>query len=512
MARNPWGAGVTAPRWLTPVTPQEMQRGDGELYADLIDACCRITKDSVAGPYASPMLTRPWQRQLLRRIYARRGDYRLKHRTALIGMPRKNGKSGLASGIACGSLLLGPAGGELYSCAAERDQARIIFNDTKKMIELDPYLSQLVKTYRDVIEVPSTGTTYRALSAEAFTKEGLNPTLVLFDELHAQPTRELWDVMNLAMGARVEPLMLAITTAGVRTDRTGGDSICYSLYQHGQSIVRGEVSDPTFFMAWWEPMAGVNAPHDDPKTWRESNPGFGDLITEDDFVAKVRVTPQNEWRIKRTNQWITSGKVWLPHGAWDAISDDQRYPGGPPDGVQVVLGFDGSMTGDSTALIGATVEPRPHIFVVGIWEKDHADPAWKVPRVEVKNAIRAAAARWDVLEIPYDEYLWQDAFLELAEEGLPVEPYPQSPERMGRATQGFYEFVTNRLGTHDGDPRLARHVRNAVPVPTNKGFERILKESKDSPRKIDAAVTSVFTLDRATWWATQSVPSGPRFY
>lgn len=510
MARNPWGA--APPRWITPVTAWEMRRGDGDLYADLIDGTCRITKDSIAGNVGELLRTRPWQRQLLRRVFARRADGYLKHRTALIGIPRKNGKSELAAGIGIAGMLLGPQGGEVYSCAGDKEQASIVFRTAKRMIEMDPHLSEVFKPYRSVIELKATGTTYRAVSAEAYTKEGLNPTLVLFDELHVQPTSELWNVMQLAMGAREEPLMLAITTAGVRSDRTGLDSIAYRLYQHGVAIARKEIDDPSFFMAWWEPRAGVRAPHDSEATWRESNPGYGDIVAAADFESTVRRTEANEFRIKRTNQWVVSGKVWLPHGRWEELGEPDRHPGGPPAGAPVLIGFDGSMSGDSTALVGVTLEERPHIFVVGAWEKDPYDPNWRVPRAEVKEKIREACARWDVREAPWDEALWADAFEELASEGYPVEPYPQSPERMGRATQRFYEAVVDGALSHDGDPVLARHINNAVPKPTSKGLARIVKETPDSPRKIDLAVTAVFTFDRAAWHLDQPVSTGPNIW
>lgn len=506
MPANPWAA--PKPYYLTPVTSAEIRRSDGDLYATLIDTTCRITKDSIAGGVGELLVMRPWQVQLLRRIFARRADGYLKHRTALVGVPRKNGKSELGAGIAIGSLLLGPMGGEIYSCAGDREQASIIFRTAKKMIEMDPHLSEIIRCYRNVIEVPATGTIYRALSAEAYTKEGLNPTLVIFDELHVQPNRDLWNVMRLAMGARVEPLMLAITTAGVRTDSTGNDSICYSMYQHGVAVARKEIDDPTFFMAWWEPPGGMSAPHDSPRTWRAANPGYGDLVAEADFRSVVASTEQNEFRIKRTNQWVASGKVWLPHGAWDSVAALDRYPGGPPAGTKVVVGLDGSKSGDTTAVIGVTVEPKPHVFVVGIWERDPYDPDWRVPRAEVKNSYRSACSRWNVVEGPWDDYLWQDAYEELKEEGLPVEAYPQTPERMGKATQKFYELVTIEGLTHDGNPTLARHVRDAVPKPTSQGFSRIVKETPDSARRIDAAVTTIFTLDRALWWANQPVDAG----
>ena len=489
-----------------------MRRSDGDLYADIIDTTCRITKDSIAGPTGQLLRMRPWQRQLMRRIFARRQDGYLKHRTALVGIPRKNGKSEIGAGLAVGNLLLGPQGGEIYSCAGDKEQASIIFKTAKRMVEMDPHLSSLIKVYSKVLEVPATGTVYRAVSAEAYTKEGLNPSLVLFDELHVQPNRELWNVMRLAQGARPEPLMLAITTAGVRTDRTGTDSICYALYKHGVEVAKGKVDDPTFFMAWWEPAAGVEAPHDDPRTWREANPAYDDLVAAADFASVVGITEQNEFRIKRTNQWVASGKVWLPHGAWDGCEAADRYPGHPPEKTDVVIGLDGSKTGDTTALIGVTVEPTPHVFVLGIWERDPFDPNWRVPRAEVKNTLREAHRRWNVLEMPWDDYLWQDAFAELQEEGLPVEGYPQSPERMGKATQGFYEHVTLRGLTHDGHPVLARHIADAVPKPTSQGFARIVKETPDSPRRIDGAVTTVFTLDRALWWLNNPPADGPNIW
>ncbi len=115
--------------------------------------------------------------------------------------------------------------------------------------------------YRDAIEYKDTGSVYKVLSAEAYTKEGLNPSpLVIFDEVHAQPNRELWDVMSLAGGARSDSLLFGITTAGVKTQTDGQDSLCYSLYQYGQQLVKGELEDPSFFFAWWEPK-NVEADH-----------------------------------------------------------------------------------------------------------------------------------------------------------------------------------------------------------------------------------------------------------
>lgn len=379
----------------------DLRRGDGDHAVEFIEALCRVTKDSVGGMTGELLRMRPWQRQLARHILARRPDGRYRHRQALVGIARKNGKSGLGAGLALYGLLTGPEGGEVYSCAADKEQARIVFGTARRMVELEPELAEACKLYRDAIEVPATGSVYRVLSAEAYTKEGLNPHLVYFDEVHAQPNRELWDVMALASGARPEPLMVGITTAGVKTDSTGQDSICYQLYQYGQRICRGEVDDPTFFMAWWEP-ADPAADHRDPATWREANPGFGDLVATEDFASAVLRTPEAEFRTKRCNQWVSTAQVWLPAGAWDACADPGREI---PDHARVVLGFDGSKTGDCTGLVAVSVEERPHIQTVNLWERPPDDEQWRVPRAEVKDAIRAACRRWDVVEIAWDEFL-----------------------------------------------------------------------------------------------------------
>jgi phage terminase large subunit-like protein len=456
---------------------------------------CRVTKDSVAGAAGSEIRLRGWQRQVLAHLLARRPDGRYRHRQALIGVARKNGKSALGAGLGLYGLVFGSDGAEVYSCAGDRDQARIVFGTARRMVELEPELGDVLKLYRDAIEYPATGSVYRVLSAEAYTKEGLNPTLVLFDEVHVQPNRELWDTMSLAMGARPEPLMAGITTAGVRFDSSGQDSLCYSLYEHGRRICSGEVADPSFLMAWWEPaLAGSD--HRAPETWREANPGFDDLVSAEDFESSVLRTPEAEFRIKRCNQWVTGATRWLPAGAWDLLADEGHVI---PDAADVVLGFDGSFNGDCTALVAVSVEAEPHIAVVECWERptDGGDD-WRVPIADVEQAIRDACRRWQVLEIACDPFRWARSYQVLEAEGLPVVEFPQSPARMTPATTRFYEAVVNSAVTHSGDRRLARHIANAVLRADSRGT-RIYKEHRHSRRRIDLAVAAVMALDRAAW-------------
>ena len=485
------------PRWLSPVAEVDLKRSRGNDIADFAEALCKITKDSIAGHAGEDLIFRPWQRELTKQLFAVKADGTFRHRIGLVGLPRKNGKSAWLSAIALESLVLGAQGGEIYSCAAEKEQAKIVFNTAKEMVRLHPELSELLTVYKDTIHNPKTGSVYRALSSDAFSKEGLNPTLVCFDELHAQPNRELFDVMSLAMGARIEPMLVAITTAGVKSDSSGKDSICFSLYEYGKRISLGEVDDPSFFFAWWE--ANNDGDYRDPNAWKEANPGFDDIVAADDFASAILRTPEAEFKTKRLNIWTSTSDTWLPHGAWDVLSDPREIP----DGTDVVLGFDGSFNGDCTAIVAVSVEEVPHIMPVAVWEKpDEADASWQIPVLEVEDAIRAAATRWQVLEIACDPYRWARTFQVLDDEGLPVVTFPQTASRMTPATTRFFESVVNSTLTHNGDARLARHIANAQLRTDNRG-SRLAKEAKGSKRRIDLAVSSVMALERASWWQSQ---------
>lgn len=492
------------PRWLTPVPIEDQERGDGELYANFAEAVCRVTKDSVASPAGKLIELRGWQKELLKHTLARREDGRFRHRTALVGMSRKNGKSALAASMGLAGLTLGGNGSEIYSCAADRDQARIVFGTAKRMIELDEELSSMFTLYRDAIEFKDKGSVYRVLSAEAYSKEGLNPSpLVIFDEVHAQPSWELWNVLSLAGGARADSLLLGITTAGVKTQSNGQDSLCYSLYQYGQKIVKGETKDPSFFFSWWEP-AQPEADHRDESLWIEANPGFNDIVDKEEMQSAVLRTPEAEFRTKRLNCFVNTSVAWLPTGAWEALKDEDRFP---EPGEEVILAFDGAFSNDSTALVMWLLGgEKPHLMVVGLWERpDDAEQGWHIPVAEVEETIISTFRdeRFNVREIVFDPARWQRTFMVLDEEGLPVVSYPNSAQNMVPATQKFYEAVVNQSFTHDGDERLARHIANCVTKQSSRG---VMVAKASSRRKVDAAVASIFGYDRATQPAEPPAP------
>ena len=490
------------PRWIT-LNPTARTRSRGGEVVEFVDAYARITKESIGGHAGELLRLRPWQHKLLAGLFAEDRDGQLRHRAALIGMARKNGKSALGAGLALWSLFCGEAGGEVYSCAGTRDQARIVFGTAKRMVELDPELASMSKLYRDAIEIPDTGSVYRVLSREAGASEGLSPTFVVFDEVHVQPDDELWNVMQLGAAARREPMLLGITTAGSRTDNLGRDSLCFRLYQHGKRVAAGEVDDPSFFFAWWEPTAGAEADHTDPAVWREGNPGFGDLNSVEDFESTLVRTPEAEFRTKRTNVWVVGAQAALPHGTWMRLADTER--GVDPD-VPVVLMADGSWNGDSTGIVAITVEEQPRMWVVGLWEKPDESTEWRVPVAEVEQALRDAARSMRVVEIGMDPYRWQRSMQVLEDEGLPMVEFPMaSVERMVKAWKLFYDSVLDATFTHDGDARLARHVESMVLKIDARGA-RPTKESKASQRHIDLGVCAVAGLERAVWHANAAAP------
>ena len=501
-----------APKWLTPVPQEALDASRVDQVAAFINHFGTQTKDTVAGKAGSALELRPWQVELLRQVFAVRPDGLLRHRTSLVGMPRKNGKSALGSGVALWSLFLGVDGGEVYSCAADKDQARIVFADAKKTIEAHPELNEMCKLYRDAVEVTTTGSVYRVLSSEAFTKEGLSPTMVVFDELHATPNRELWETMRLGMGARREPMMFAITTAGVKSDSTGQDSTAYDLYQYGQKVARGEIDDDKFFMSWWE--ADQEASHYEPQTWKDANPGFGDLNDPGDFEAMVKSTPEAEFRTKRCNQWVSSQNAWLPNGSWEGLTDPMELD---PD-REYILGFDGAFSNDCSVIVGCSIpkteDELPYLFLVKAWEKSTTDREdWRVDTLEVENTIIDFCAKYPgVREIACDPYRWQRTMAVLQDRGLPIVEWPTtSARRMVPACKKFYDAVTEKKLTHNGDPLLTRHLSNAIVKTDNLG-PRIVKESRNSPRKIDAAVAAIIALDRATVRHETEETIIPRFF
>jgi phage terminase large subunit-like protein len=433
---------------------------------------------------------RPWQRAMFDRILARQpGTLRRRHRFSLVGVPRKNGKSAMIAGLALYGLVMEDAGAEVYSVAGDRDQARLVFGTAKRMVEMDGELSGVTKLYRDAIEVPGTGSVYRAVSAEAPLKEGLSPTLTVVDEVHVI-NEDLWNVFALAMGARTEPLLVGITTAGARYDSRGRETICYRLWQYGTRLATGHEEDESFYFEWWG--APEELDYRLPSTWALANPGYGDIVSPDDLAALLGPTMEPEYRTKRLNQWVDHSTAAFPMGAWKACADRKRVVS---TSEPVVLGFDGSWTGDSTAIVGCAVKDQ-HLFVVEAWERPPGANDWRVDQATVDARVRAFCRDHNVVELACDPYEWRGQIQAWRRDlKATVLEWPTATlARIVPAWKEFYSAVLERRLTHDGDERLQRHVDHAG-LKIDRNGARPDKEHAGA--KIDLLIASLIAWDRA---------------
>jgi phage terminase large subunit-like protein len=480
------------------VTAVEVKRGEGLDVRDFIADHARVTKESFAGPAGDPLILRPWQAAIIDRLFARRADGRRKHRTALIGLPRKQGKTALIAGVALFGLTMEGDGAEVYSVAGDRDQARLVFGTAKRMVELDIDLASECRLFRDAIEHKPSGSIYRALSAEAPLKEGLSPTLTVVDEVHVID-EDLWNVFALAMGARIDPLQVGITTAGARYDSRGRETLCYRLWEYGRRVASGEIGDPAFYFEWWS--APEELDYTDPRTWAIANPGLGDILDPEQLVAAIGPTPEHEFRTKHLNEWVSTASSAIPIAAWDALGDPLRVV--RPD-EPIVIGFDGSWTGDSTALMGCTLDF--HLFEIACWERPIGDVHWRVDAETVDAAIEAAYGRYKVLEMACDPHEWRAQIQEWQRRRRAVIEWPtNSLERMVPAWKEFYSAVMESRLSHDGSPGFARHVGNAVLKIDQRGA-RPTKEYNSSERKIDRLIAALIARDRAAFHASKPPP------
>ena len=423
---------------------------------------------------------RNWQLEIVKGLYPLRGK---RPRQGLLSLPRGNGKTGLASVLAAYALLAdGVEGAQVLIVASDERQAGHTFRNVARMLELDERLAERTQIYKDRIVSPHNGGELRALPADPGALQGWDPSLMIVDELHVV-TEAVWEAVVSASGKRDSSLTLAISTPAESVD-----SVMWKLVQHGRS---GE--DPSFFFREYAAPDGCAI--DDRKAWRIANPALGDFLHEDALVSTLKTIREPAFRRYRLGQWVGQSDTWLPFGAWDECADPGREV---PDGTRVVLAFDGSASGDSTALVGATVEKNPHLFKVGLWENP-GDRGWRVPRSDVDLAVDAAFGRWDVAELAADPWGWRSELEAWAKRYGPrrvIEWNTAYAKRMAPATDRLYQAVIEHKITHDGDARLAAHVAHCVAKSTPMG-DLVSKDKRMSSRKIDAAVAAIVANDRA---------------
>jgi phage terminase large subunit-like protein len=402
-------------------------------------------------------------------------------------VPRKNGKTMNAGGALALTEMILRERRHIYAVSdSERNLNSALIREVRDLVFRSPELDAAVHVTKHGLECPSTGSfietrpnTYRAM-------QSINPHLVVFDEVHLQRSDETWNGAQMAGAARDDFMLYGITTPGY--DVT---SLAHGLYEAVKAgTLSGTIYEPH------DPSCAL----DDRDAWRQANPAFDEIPGFADAMAYDFLhLPEHDFRRFRLGQWTTAASAWLPYGAWAACKDATRLVG---DRSEVVLGFDGSFSGDSTALVGCTLDG--HLFVVGAWENP-GRKGWRVPRDDVLRVVDEAFGRYEVLELCADPPYWQRELEEWAQRygSLRVVEFPTNRrERMAPASTAFYSAVMERALTHDGDARLARHVANCVVRTTPQG-DVVTKLDKDSPAKIDLAVAAILAHSRARWHANR---------
>ena len=456
------------------------------------DRCIRFCERYIVVPKGTGsrkrMKLRPWQREIVRGVLDEP-----RPRQGLVSIPAGNGKSTLAAAMGLYGLLGDRVeGAQVLVVASDERQARIIWQTAKRMVELNDELAARVHAYADRLHEPRTDSTFMALPADPGSLQGWDPSMAIVDELHVV-TDDTFEAMAARAGKREQSLLLAISTP----PKAGqDDSVMRRLVDHGR-----EGGDPSFYFAEFAAPAGCQV--DDEAAWALANPALDDFLHRDALRATVPPKMrENAFRRYRLGQWVQVDDAWLPDGAWDACAN----PSSIQDGAEVVVALDGSFSRDCTALVVATVEPRPHVHLYRLWEAPEGARDWRVPVVQVEDAVRAACLRWRVLEVAADPYRWQRSLEVLDGDAIPVHEFFQNAARMGPATARMYQLVVDGELTHDGDPTLAHHIANAILRQDSRGA-RLAKEHKDSKRRIDAAVAAVMAVHRAAELARTGAPA-----
>ena len=483
-----------------------------------IESLCH-TKGTWAGKHFELI---DWQEQIIRDIFGvlKPNGYR-QFNTAYIEIPKKQGKSELAAAVAllltCGD---GEERAEVYGCAADRNQAKIVFDVAVDMVKFCPALSRRVKileSQKKLIYKP-TNSSYQVLSADVANKHGFNTHGVIFDELHTQPNRKLYDVMTQgSCDARMQPLYFLITTAGNDTN-----SICYEIHQKAKDIEKGNKIDPTFYSV----IYGADESEDwtDPKVWRKANPSLGITVAEDKVRAACESAQQNPgeenaFRQLRLNQWVKQSIRWMPMEKWDLcggkIIEEEL------EGRVCYGGLDLSSTTDITAfsLVFPPIDDEEEYIVLPyFWipedtldlrvKRDHVPyDVWQrqgflqttegnvVHYGYIEKFIEKLGEKFNIREIAFDRWGAVQMVQNLENMGFTVVPFGQGFKDMSPPTKELMKLTLEKKLRHGGHPILRWNMDNVFIKTDPAG--NIKADKEKSTEKIDGVIATIMALDRA---------------
>jgi len=471
-----------------------------------------------------PLSLQPWQAFVVGSIFGwKRRDGTRRFRRAYVEVARKNGKSTFAAGI--GLYLLdfdGEAGAEVYMAATKRDQAKICWEEASRMVERTPALRRRIRSIpsRTNLHVLETGSKCEALGADSDTLDGLNPHGVIIDELHAHRDRGVVDKLETAMGARLQPLIIYITTAGV-----AGESIYQETHQYARRVVEGTVQDDDWFVY----VATLDPDDDwtDPAVYAKANPSLGVTVQLEELIAerdRALAIPgrQNAFRRLRLNQQTEQANRWLSVEEWDACCD-QSLTLEAFRGRRVFAGLDLASTRDVTALVllapsdedGVDFDMWEHYWVPedGIAKRSRDDgvpyDVWRdqgwleathgniTDYDVIRERIREYADDNGIgfVELAYDRWNANQLITQLGGDGLTCVPVGQGYASMSGPCRELEKLIAGRRIRHRGNPVTRWMVGNVTAAQDPAG--NLKPDKARSAEKVDGVVALLMALGRA---------------
>ena len=502
-------------QFMLPTSHYDKKKADRA--ATFIENLCH-TKGKWAG---TPFWLLPWQEQLIRDIFGIvKPDGNRQFRTAFVEICKKVGKSELAAAVALYLLYAdNEPSAEVYGAAADRQQASIVFDVAKQMVEMSPALmkrSKLMGATKRIVNYSNAGY-YQVLSAEVGGKHGFSVSGLVFDEIHTQPNRQLYDVLTKGSSdARQNPLHFIITTAG--NDR---HSIAYELHTKAVDILEGRRVDPTFYPV----VYGLKDDEDweDEANWYKVNPSLGytvDIERLRDAYREAKQNPADEVTFKwlRCNMWVSSTVAWIPDAIY--MRGNEPIDMDALAGRDCYAGLDLSSTGDITALV-LIFPPRnedekyvllPYFWIpeetiprrvkansvpYDIWEKQGYIMSTEGNVIHydfIEKFIMYLSEKYHILEIAVDRWNATQMIQNLEGEGFTIVPFGQGFSSMSAPTKEFYRLLMDGRIIHGGNPVLRWMAGNVVIDTDPAGNIKVTKAK--SKEKIDGIVAAIMALDR----------------
>jgi phage terminase large subunit-like protein len=429
-----------------------------------------------------------------------------------VGVAKKNGKSTLLAGLGLYMLVGdGEAGAEVYSAAGSRDQASIIYNEAANMVDASPALQSHVALKRTAKEMTFGNCFYKALSADVPTKEGLNTHCLLFDELHAQPNWDLWNVLHYSFAARRQPLLFWISTAGVYDQ----ESVCWQQWQRAKAVQESTAVDISFLPCVYETEEADD--WESEETWKKANPSLGVMLRADEFrtavdQAKAMPRMENEFRRYRLNQWTRQAVRWINMERWNAcraVYDEKDLLR-----QKCIGGLDLAATTDIAALVLLFRDLDKYRLWPIFWlprgalerrrrENKTRMDAWANKYIRltpgdvldykvIRRDMNRLAKMFKITKQGIDPWNATQVAVDLEDDGFPVEYVRTGYTSISGATKEFERLVLEGGLEHPGNPVLDWMVGN-VAIEQDAGG--LIKPSKRrSSEKIDGVVAAIIAL------------------